>query len=112
VGSIGGRRRLAVRHGMSDGVKTVRVLLGTGVMPARGACEPQGKVKVGRRRKGSWETCEWVEDIRGDVCAPWLTGVIMDTVMVWRGQRAIAGKALMDDIEGILVVVSWYVDGG
>jgi hypothetical protein len=59
-------RRLAVRHGMSDGVKTVRVLPGTGAMPARGACEPQGRVKVDRRRKGSWGTCERVEDIRCD----------------------------------------------
>lgn len=60
------RRRLARRHGMSDRVETVRILPGTGAMPARGAYEPHVRVKVGRRRKGSWGTCERVEDIRCD----------------------------------------------
>ena len=50
-----------------DGVRTVRVLPGAAAgMPARGACEPQGSIKVGRRKKGNWEACERVKDIRCD----------------------------------------------
>ena len=59
-------RRLAVRYGMFDAVKIVRVLPGTGATLAREACEPQGGYDVGRRRKGNRGTCERVENIRAD----------------------------------------------
>lgn len=47
--------RPAVRHGMLDGA---------GAILARGACEPQGRVKVGRRREGKWGTRERVNGSR------------------------------------------------
>jgi hypothetical protein len=85
-------------------------------MPARGACEPHGRVKVGRRRKGSRGTCERVEDIRWcSSCWRTLTDRCHNDghsyVLAWP-ESDLRGKVLMDDIEGILVVVSLYVDGG
>lgn len=85
--------------------------------PARGACEPQGRVKMGRRRKGSCGTCEWVKDIRGDTPVYWctLTDMCHDDkysyVLAWPESNC-GAKVLMDDIKGILVVVSVYVSGG